>query len=68
MKVNKLFSFHTSKKGRALPFFEVLALFFLTIPLKAQTPSDALMMPSKNICVLFLMIWALLTDIGKDHI
>ena len=53
MKVNKRFCFFTSKKGRIPPFFEVFALFFLTIPLKAQTPSDALMMPSKNICVLF---------------
>ncbi|WP_201741806.1 transporter [Flagellimonas alvinocaridis] len=53
---------NTSKKGSTVgsrfswPYLVVtLTLFCIWFPnpLQAQTPSDALMMPSKNICVLF---------------
>ena len=46
-------SLHIEKVGWVAVLF-VWAVFFMSLQsLQAQTPSDALMMPSKNICVLF---------------
>ncbi len=45
--------FHIRKVGRIMSLLGMLALLYPMESLKAQTPSDALMMPSKNICVLF---------------
>ena len=45
--------FLSKKIGWVSALFGVLMFLVPTEPIHSQTPSDALMMPSKNICVLF---------------
>ncbi|MFT0713707.1 transporter [Flagellimonas lutimaris] len=41
------------KMGKVILPFGIVIFMYPAVSLKAQTPSDGLMMPSKNICVLF---------------